>query len=67
MPKWRNWQTRWTRNPVSSKLIRFDPPSSAPDNKEDAVKIEITAFRLYRIIFMSSKITLFKEKWRQLL
>ena len=24
-PAWRNWQTRWTQNPVSSRTCRFDP------------------------------------------
>ena len=25
MPAWRNWQTRWTQNPVSARTCRFDP------------------------------------------
>ncbi len=25
MPVWRNWQTRGTQNPVSSRTCRFDP------------------------------------------
>ena len=25
LPAWRNWQTRWTQNPVSSRTCRFDP------------------------------------------
>ena len=25
MPAWRNWQTRWTQNPVPSRACRFDP------------------------------------------
>ena len=25
MPAWRNWQTRWTQNPVPARACRFDP------------------------------------------
>ena len=25
LPAWRNWQTRWTQNPVSARTCRFDP------------------------------------------
>ncbi len=25
LPAWRNWQTRWTQNPVISRSCRFDP------------------------------------------
>ncbi len=25
MPAWRNWQTRWTQNPVTARSCRFDP------------------------------------------
>ena len=25
LPMWRNWQTRWTQNPVPSRACRFDP------------------------------------------
>jgi hypothetical protein len=24
MPEWRNWQTRWTQNPVPARASRFD-------------------------------------------
>ena len=24
-PAWRNWQTRWTQNPVFARMCRFDP------------------------------------------
>jgi hypothetical protein len=27
MPRWRNWQTRWTQNPLIERSCGFDPHS----------------------------------------
>ena len=34
LPAWRNWQTRWTQNPVSARTCRFDPGRRYSNNDE---------------------------------
>src|SRR6266478_905665 len=32
-PEWRNWQTRWTQNPVVLSTVWVRPPPPGPTNK----------------------------------
>src|SRR6266403_3047810 len=32
-PEWRNWQTRWTQNPVVLSTVWVRPPPPGPSNK----------------------------------
>ena len=46
MPAWRNWQTRWTQNPVSARTCRFDPGRRYSNN--DKVCTPCFLFYLYK-------------------
>ena len=54
MPAWRNWQTRWTQNPVSARTCRFDPGrrySNKDKVFESCLFLQIFIFDLFEIIY----------------
>ena len=52
LPAWRNWQTRWTQNPVSARTCRFDPGRRY---KLHSIR---SVFLYIGVIFMSDKFKL---------
>ena len=44
MPLWRNWQTRWTQNPVLAREYGFDPHRRHILGSIDLVKARFIEF-----------------------
>ena len=44
MPLWRNWQTRWTQNPVPAREYGFDPHRRHILGSIDLVKARFIEF-----------------------
>ncbi len=48
MQEWRNWQTRWTQNPVNLKFVWVRlPPSAPPQGVKPLSRKELGVFSFW--------------------